>query len=333
MAAPVRKGIQFRAFSCLILIAAVVCPFGCAHIATAPEGQFARPAGQPDTTSFPRLKPEDRPAKAKEALDPSTSDEARYNAIWGLAISGYCRESAEALAIVACDRKSTVGNRWDAAMGLINFWYAMPEDVRRLVTDRLHGALEAERENLPDGVIMTLIHSGDADRVRRVLGDTLRGHKMEIAVLERMSDHDYAVSRLLEICRNSPPPAGSENVALSLRWHVGHTLVERQDKRGIDILLQCLNVKEAENADLSSFHDSLHGTFLYLASVLGRDSGYRAGPTWTPQLNEAIPEMVDWWEANREKWNFGQSASEGADKIPPAQSPTRQTLQETETNR
>lgn len=257
---------------------------------------------------FPYLKPEERAAKAKEALDPATGDEARYNAIWGLAISGYCRASAEALAVIACDRKSAAGNRWNAAMGLINFKHSMGEDVRRAIQDQLYGALDAEKENLPHGVIMTFIAWGDADRVRKVLGDKLRGHNKEVAVLERISSRDYAVARLWEIHEASPPPTGVRNVALSRRWHVGHALICRRDKRGIDILLQCLTVKETKSAERFSFRHSLHGTFLHLASVLKNDFGYGPGRTWTPQLNEAIPKMVEWWKANRETWSFEQAA-------------------------
>lgn len=277
-----------------------------------------KPATQPaSATAYPYLTPEQRPQKAKEAVDPSTDEKARFYAVWGLAISGYLRESAEALAIIASNSKYEATTRGYAGMGLRNFSRAIPDGVRKAILDRLYGALHAEKEDLPDGVMRTLIDWGEADRVRKVLGDKLRGHRMEIEVLQRIDSRKEAVERLMELYKVAPDV--TSNIGWTKRWHVGAALIERQDKRGIDILIECLAVKnpwpteetspQAINSNARSFRQSLHNTFTRLAAIFDDRFGYEAGGTWAPQLDDAIPKMVEWWNANRQTWSFEEATS------------------------
>ena len=260
----------------------------------------------------PYLKPEERAAKAKEALDPLTGDKARYKAVWGLAISGYCRESAEALLVIAADRTRDEALRECAAMGLIHFQAAMPAEVRGPIRKKLCDALEAEKEKLQPGVIFMLVIWGEADRVHKVLGEKLRDHPREVIVLEKISSRKVAVSRLWEIYQTAPA-AQSGNIALSRRWHAGAALILRGDKRGVDILIESLTTDPAPMADKLSpaarksevalFRQSRHNTFMHIASALHQNFGY-GGSNWSPGLDEAIPKMVEWWKANRETWRF-----------------------------
>ncbi|HAU37504.1 MAG TPA: hypothetical protein DCX07_07265 [Phycisphaerales bacterium] len=225
----------------------------------------------------------------------------------------YSRESAEALDIIACDSQYDVTTRGYAGMGLSNFSNAMPEDVRQSILDRLYGALSAEKEKLPDSVLRTLIHWGEADRVRKVLGQKLRGHPMEIEVLQRIGTRKEAVERLMELYETAPEV--TSNIGWTKRWHVEAALMERQDKRGIDILIECLTVNEPWPSSLpkeiawASFHQSLHNTFDRLATIFDDRFGYQAGGTWAPQLDDAIPKMVEWWKANRQTWSFEEATS------------------------
>ena len=67
-------------------------------------------------------------------------------------------------------------------MGLRNFSSAMPKEMRQAILEQLRKAFRAEKDKLPDAVTRTLIAWGDADYVHEALGETLRGHPMEIEV-------------------------------------------------------------------------------------------------------------------------------------------------------
>ncbi|MCE5277558.1 MAG: hypothetical protein ABFD92_14405 [Planctomycetaceae bacterium] len=290
----------------------VINPINARKVTTQPMA----PAESSGAGGYPYLKPEERPIKAKEALDPVTGDKTRFRAVWGLAISGYSRESAEALAIIASDSKYDATTRGYAGMGLSNFSNAIPKGIRQAALDRLYGALSVEREKLPDGVMRTLINWGAADRVRQALGEKLLGHRMEIDVLQRIDSREEAVARLMELHKAAADVTGS--IGWTQRWHVGAALIDRQDKCGIDILIECLTVKEpwpidnpspqAKESNAASFRQSLHNTFTRLATIFDDRFGYEAGGTWTPQLDDAIPKMVEWWMARRQTWSFEEAS-------------------------
>jgi hypothetical protein len=258
---------------------------------------------------YPHLKPEQRPAKAKEALDPATGDKARFYAVWGLAISGYCPEGAEALAIVATDPKQEPTTRDYAGMGLRNYSGAMPEEIRGPIQARLRKALAAEKEKLPDGVLRTLVGWGDADLIRETLGERLRGHPMEIEVLQKTGSRQEAVARLMEMYKAAPEV--TSQAGWYQRSHVGTALVKMGDKRGVDILLECLTVEKPwpldndsapdQESNAASFRQCLNNTFRWVARAIGQDFDYSTEENWRPELNKAIPRMVEWWKANREQ--------------------------------
>lgn len=253
--------------------------------------------------SHPYLKPEQRPAKAREALAAATGDRDRYCAVWGLAISGYCPQSAEALVTIAVDRHRDKALRECAAMGLINFRHSMPVDVRRAIQDKLYGALAAEKENLQGGVVQTLVAWGDADRVRKVFGDKLRDHPLEVIVLKKISCRETAVARLWEIYQ-ATPMVKSGSITLGRRWHAGEALIHWKDKRGIDILLECLTADRGEHANSASLRRSLYNTFGVISSATGKHFGYSISGNWRPELGEATAKMVKWWQAHRKTWCF-----------------------------
>jgi len=151
-----------------------------------------------------KVEPDERAATIREALDPRTSDKTCYSAVGVLLRSDYSRESAEALAVLACDPTRSNAIRHDAAMGLIHFKQDMPADVEGPIRQRLCAALETEKEKLQPGVIFTLVFWGEADRVYRVLGDKLRDHPREVIVLEKISSREIAVARLWEIYQAAP---------------------------------------------------------------------------------------------------------------------------------
>ena len=51
----------------------------------------------------------------------------------------------------------------------------------------------------------------------------------------------------------------------------------------------------------ASFRQCLHNTFTWVARAIGKDFGYETQGNWRPELDQAIPQMVDWWKANRER--------------------------------
>jgi hypothetical protein len=268
---------------------------------------------QPD---YPFLTPQQRPLKAKEALDEAMDKKDRFYATWGLAISGYTPQSAETLGIIAADSKYETTLRGYAAMGLDNFTREMSVDERRAIQDKLYVALETEKDKLPDGVIRTLIKWGDADRIRKALGDKLRGHKMEIDVLQEISSRDDALARLWELYETAPAVIGKDG--WTKRSCIGVALIHWKDKRGIDVLLECLTVKapwptddtslRAKESNTSLFNQSMHDTFAIVSRTVNEDFGYDCNGNWKPQLAEVIPQMDQWWQVNRQTWSFERKA-------------------------
>ena len=213
--------------------------------------------------------------------------------------------TADALALVAADPKASAADRWNASQALIIMTQYMPVPVWRANRDVLLDALKAEREKLPDGVIRTLMVWGYADCIREVLGEKLRGHSMEIPVLERISDREYAVSRLLAV-HDAAPPVNTDNIALSKRWHVAEALIRQRDKRGIDIKLECLKAEGQKVSDPIVFRNSQHFIFTRLRQILGPSFGYGPPAAGEEQLDQAIARMIDWWQANRRTWTFSE---------------------------
>jgi hypothetical protein len=297
-------------------------------LASTSRPQGTRPAKtRTSSAGYPYLRPEERTLKAREALDPATGDMARFYAVWGLAISGYTREGAEALAIVATGRKYDDTLRGYAAMGLQNFSSSMPPEVRQPIQKQLRKAVEAEMERCPDGVIRALIAWGDADYIREVLGDKLRGSRMEIEVLERASARKQAVDRLWEMRQTLPKPNSDSEWFLLFR--IGGALIKQEDKRGIDILLECLTTREpslagaqsptAKTLNEESFRQSLCNTYAWLARATGQDFGYVSN-RWTPELPPAIDKMVAWWNDHRETFEFSAKPS------PPTTAPSSEAI-------
>jgi hypothetical protein len=278
---------------------------------------------QPAEGSYPDLKPEDRSAKAREALDPATGDEARYKAVCALASGEYRPESAEALAVIASGSKYNAVLRWNAAEGLRGSAHCMPEAVREPIRRKLRDAVRTEQEKLPNGPLRVLLLWGDADWVMETLGNKLRGRPEEIEVLSRISSRDRALTRLWELYQYAADSNTFSDSEWIKRRYIGMTMTNLRDKRGIDILLECLTTKEpwdglgqAHTKEVAAaFRENLHGTFGLIAAPLHNDFGYDTGGRWKPQLAEAIPKMVQWWKANREKWSFEEATSTELPKI------------------
>ena len=312
-----------RGMSVLSLIAAMAISLAHAGEPQAEPATQGQPPAAARPFTYPYLKPEECPAKAKEALDPAADEKARSRAVWELAVSRYCPESGEALAAIASDSKNSLQMRIDAGMGLWSFTAAMPDDVRAAIQRRLRQSLRAEKDKLPEEVLRVLIRWGDADLVREVLGEKLHVLYIEIEVLEQISARDQAVARLTEMHRAAAPV--NTEAGWSLRWRIGSALINLHDKLGVDILIECLTADApiapeglspaAKESQAASFRQSLHSTFMRLAEVFDEDFGYGSGSTWKSRLNDAIPKMVDWWKANRQKWSFEEAISVVAPKI------------------
>lgn len=292
-------------------------------VCLADEPAAANPSSPSRAAEYPHVEPDQRAATIEKALSGATDDKERFTAVWGLAISGYTKETAEALAAIAADSQARPIIREYAAMGLRNFISAMPDEVRKKTHERLHSALDAEKEKLPDAVMRLLVEWGDADRIGKLLGDKLRNHRMEIEVLKSLSKRDAAVERLWELYKAAAPVG--EQAGWYRRFSVAEALVSLKDKRGIDIYIECLSVKEpwpaagtsdaAKDSNLRSFRQCLHNTYQRVAVILDDDFGYEGGGTWTEGLEKAIPELADWWAKNGKGWSFEEATSTVVPKV------------------
>lgn len=236
----------------------------------------------------PRLEAQELAANLLQ--DARSSDPSvQFEAVRKLAISGYSQEAAQVLTAVATDVKAPENTRAYAAMGLRNFTNRIPADEKDAIQAALRKALQTECEVTPDELIRTLLAWGEARFVQDALGDKLAGHAMEIDVLERSTDAS-ASDRLWTIYRNAPQ--GKSAPAYEKRTNVGMALANRNDVRGIDILMTLL---PAEAGPGPQYRNNLYH---FLALKLGRNFGYGQG-NYRSELEQAVPKMLAWWEEHR----------------------------------
>ncbi len=281
-----------------------------------------RPAVVSDSATYPFLNPEDRPAKAKLALDPATDARTRFDAVWGLAISGYSPESATALTKIALDPAAEPTLRKYACMGISNFSTAMPADVRESIRKQFLAVIIAEtadQRSLTNDGLGLLIDWGHADLVDQFYARQLRGDLVEIELLTHISAHDRAVKRLNELLADADLKTDS---GWNQRWRIGAALIQRKEIQGIDILIECLAVKDpwpvanptpqTEASNLASFHQCQHNLFHHLSLLFHENFDYQISGNWKPALTDAIPQMLDWWKTHRATWTFPRPATRPA---------------------
>jgi hypothetical protein len=280
-------------WSCLLVLV-----FGLSGIGA--EDKEATPEVVPGEgdRGYPYLKPDEIPGKVKLAVSVETPAEERFKAVWGLAISGYTKESAEALSQVACDKSAGETTRDYAAMGLNNFTRQIPEESRKTIQQSLHGVLEKEKGDTPEGIIRTLIAWNDAPFIREILGEQVKGHNMEVEVLAALPGQE-SCDKLWQLYQESPK--GYRSVYYNKKASIGRALVAKNDTRGIDILVELLPEDHAPG------HQYRHNVFVFLARKIDKDFGYKA-ENYHPALEKAVPEMLSWWKENRGTFVLGTSS-------------------------
>ena len=242
----------------------------------------------------PYLKPGEIPQTAVIIVSAKTPPEERFKAVRGLAISGYTAASARALADVACDKSVDETTRDYAGMGLQNFTGQLPEEDRKLIQQRLRAVLDSERGDTPDGVVRTLIAWNDAPFIHETLGEHLKGHGMEIEVLAALPGQG-SCERLWQLYNESPE--SRKSAPYNRKAKIGRALAEKNDKRGIDVLIDLLP------ADHAPGHQYRHNVFVYLARKTKQSFGYNA-QNYDAALEDAIPKMVVWWQKNKGTFAF-----------------------------
>lgn len=224
----------------------------------------------------------------------SKNHKAQFEAVRELAISGYSPSSASILATIACDSNAPETTRDYAAMGLGNFTSGIPGNDKALICEKLKRVLEAEKLDTPDGMIRVLVKWGDAALVHETLGEQLKEHAVEIKVLEHMKGA-YATNRLWQIYLDCPKERKARYY--NKRASVGRALVNRGDVRGIDILMELLPANRAPGPQYRN------NVYIFLAIRIGNNFGYEDG-NYRPELEQAIPKMMSWWEENRLTFEF-----------------------------
>lgn len=238
---------------------------------------------------YPYLAPDEIPENVRLATSAETPPNKRFSAVWGLAISGYTEESAEALVAVACDKNADETTRGYAAMGLRNFTTQLPEAAKDLIAKRLCTVMEEEKGDTPDGIIRTLIGWGYASFVSEILGEQLQGHTMEIEILAKLPDEESS-EKLWQLYQSCPK--GHKSVYYGRKAGIGRALADKGDTRGIDILMELLPKESAPGAQYR------HNIFIFLSHKIGESFGYNA-LNYDSALEEAITKMLLWWEDNR----------------------------------
>ncbi|MDK1032701.1 MAG: hypothetical protein QGD94_11890, partial [Planctomycetia bacterium] len=255
---------------------------------------------------------EERPAALKEAMN------GDFRSVWGLAISGYTPEAHETLTKVACDKSFSKTTRNYAAIGLGNFFPALDEKQRASLRLQLKRVVADERGKTPDEILRLMLGLGGVSFIYEILGKSLTNHAMEIEVL-RVLPQEGASERLWQMQRRGR--GGAKPEAYSRAADIGRALVDRKDKRGIDMLLSLL---PAENAPGPQYRNNV---FNFLALRLENNFGYAAGD-YRPELEEAIPKMIRWWEDNASGFSFDPQPEDEEDEATekkPAKKPVKKT--------
>ena len=272
---------QFLYGTCSVLAMAII---GCSTIEKYGQPSASNAARDP---GYPYITDQSYPEKARIAVSPDTPDAERFEAVWALAISGYTEKSARALAIVACDKTISHTTRGYAAMGLRNFTSSVPAKLKSEIQEMLRGVIARENADAPDGVIRTLIAWADAPFVHETLGPEMVEHPMEIEILAGLPEKN-GVDRLWQMYQSLP----KRHWSYFKRSQISRALVQKQDTRGIDILIELLPAANAPSGQ------HRHNVFKFLAIHLGKDFGYNA-LNYDPSLNEAVDRMLSWWDENR----------------------------------
>ena len=244
----------------------------------------------PTDSGYPYLAKDAIPEKARIAVSTDTAEDERFQAVWGLAISGYTEESARALTDVACDMSMGESTRNYAGMGLRNFTSQLPEESKRTIQRRLRAVLEEEGDETPNSIVRTLLAWGDASFVNTVFHEKLAGHAMEIEVLAALPEKEGS-ERLWQLYEACPKRRNSGDY--NRRAEIGRALAGKNDVRGIDILVSLLPADRAPGGQYR------HNVFHFLQRSLGDDFGYKA-LNYDPTLDEAVYKLTLWWEKNRD---------------------------------
>jgi len=237
--------------------------------------------------------PDDRRNKLfNDAL--SKNHKAQFEAVRELAISGYSPSSADILAKIAYDCNTPETTRDYAAMGLGNFTNSIPNEDKTSIREKLKRVVKEEKIDTPDGIIRLLGRWGAACFVYEALGEQLKGHTLEIDVLEHIED-DYATKRLWQIYQDCPK--GRKAKYYKIRTRVGKVLVGKGDIRGIDILMTLLPKDKAPGPEYRN------SVYILLAITIGNNFGYEDG-NYRPELEQVVAKMMSWWEENRLTFEF-----------------------------
>lgn len=250
-----------------------------------------------DQYGYPRIERKDMTAVANLALSAKTDGGLRYQAVWGLAISGYSPESADALIAVVENTSFEENVRDVAAMGLRNFTLNLDEESKEALKKRLHATILADPAHASDEMIRVLLTWGDAAWVVETLGEHLHGHPMEVEILSHYTAN-VAIPRLLDIYFETKQAVTTPSY--NKRAEIGTALLDFKDKRGIDILASLLPNDCAPGNEYRNY------VFNLIIKHVGHSFGY-THRNYDPSLEQAVSRFSEWWLRERYSFEFPES--------------------------
>jgi hypothetical protein len=251
-----------------------------------------------DKNGYPHIEGKNKGEVARIATSLQSPSELRSLAIWGLAISGYSPESADALLKIATD--GTREGRETAAMGLRNFTTELPAYKRNEFRTRLREGVKLEGTSTVDEIVRTLIAWDDAPWIAEQFGSELAGHAMEIEILRRLPA-GRAVPRLLEIYHTTRRDNSKDSYGQ--RADVGRALADLRDARGIDILDTLLDVASVPTYEGVPSQQYRQNVFAFIQRAVGDQFGYERR-VYDPSIDEAIVRFREWWLQERYHFVF-----------------------------
>jgi outer membrane protein assembly factor BamB len=227
--------------------------------------------------------------------------------------SAYNKEAADAMLMIATRQDWPAHARNLASQGLHK---GDKKQMARVVEALLKTAAK-EKAQTPEGILQLLNRLGHADAVYAALGAQFdkKWVGFKIQTLDGLSDPKLAADKLWGIAQSLGPMDKKHRIYHEYA-RIGMAIARRRDKRGIDLMVKQLQVKElpisTKYGDAytkqvkNAFFEGRRGNYEHLCGLyLLRYFGPK--PTNEQELNTNIDALGTWWQKNRDTWKFART--------------------------
>jgi hypothetical protein len=238
----------------------------------------------------------------QEAL--SNDFRVKFDAVRDLNKLGYSPEAVNVLLTVTCDKFADIKTRVYAASGLDSYYRNMTDAEKAAVREKLRALVLEEKGDTPDAVSRYLLKNGDAALVIEVVVPDSAIPPIPWTIFADVSKH-MSSEQLMEMYRALP--RGRRDDLFRRRSDIGRELVQRNDPRGVDILIQLLRPENAPGPQ------HRHNNWAFLAPKIGQSFDYKS-QNYSPEFEQVLPKILAWWEENKATFDFKVKPTSGRPK-------------------